>query len=195
MHDEQLERTTNGAGACFDKTLSELKKLDAGQWFDAQFAGEHIPTLQEVFDLLGHTMLLNIEIKGKSAEIGMEAKVVECVRRNQAIERVIVSSFNWASLRRVRELEPCIRIGLLYRQPVADSQLTTLNAEAIHPQWNLVDEGLMARAHARGQQVNVWTVNEEADMRRMIALGVDAIITNFPQRLRTMLHIRAYQNR
>lgn len=196
IHDERVDRTTNGRGRVADLTLAELKALDAGSWFDPRFSGERIPTLQETFDLIGAEMLLNIELKsmvrqahpaGAGGDDGLAAAVVECARRNGRIASVLVSSFDFSALRRVRALDPRLRIGLLFDAPLDDTSVADLKAEAVHPRWSLVTEQLVEQAHARGQQVNVWTVNEPDAMRRMAALGVDAIMTNFPHVLKTVL--------
>ncbi|MEP7199675.1 MAG: glycerophosphodiester phosphodiesterase family protein, partial [Chloroflexota bacterium] len=124
IHDDTVDRTSDGHGLVNALTLAELKRLDVGRWFGAQFAGERIPTLQDVFDLLGRQMLLNIEIKSKSGvttddgDNGLIAKVVECVQRNGMGDCVLISSFNFASLRRVRQLDPTLRIGALYSRPL-----------------------------------------------------------------------------
>jgi glycerophosphoryl diester phosphodiesterase len=191
IHDDTLERTTDGQGEVAMRTLAELKQLDAGRWFDPGCAGERIPTLQEVIDLLGNQMLLNIEIKSKSGDSGdLPNRVVECIRRNHLERTVLLSSFNLETLRHVRYTAPELSIGVLYSHPLGEDELAGLRVEALHPRWTLADERLLQRAHAAGQQVNVWTVDEETDMRRMIALGVDAIITNFPQRLASILRER-----
>ncbi|MBI5879481.1 MAG: glycerophosphodiester phosphodiesterase [Chloroflexi bacterium] len=190
IHDDALERTTNGHGRVSDYTLAELQALDAGGRFDARFAGERIPTLDEVFALPGRPLALNIEIKLEPAlkeDTGLEQAVVDCIRRNRAESRVLISSFNWHALRRIRRIAPDLRIGVLYAHPIDEAEVADLRAEAMHPRWSLVDAEFVQRVHARGQQVNVWTVNEEADMRRMIALGIDTLMTNFPQRLKPIL--------
>lgn len=188
IHDDAVDRTTDGHGSIAAMTLAEIKKLDAGSRFDSRFSGERIPTLQEVLDLLGTQMLLNIEIKSKSAEAGaLEEKVVEVVRRNALEAHVILSSFNPVSLRHVRTLAPDLRIGYLFERVQDPAVVAELQPEALHPHWKLVTPELIAEAHAQGRQVNIWTVNEECDLRQMIALGVDAIITNWPQRLGALL--------
>ena len=188
IHDHTLERTTDGRGAVATHTLAELKQLDAGRRFDAQFAGERIPTLQEVIDLLGDPMYLNIELKaGYGQAEALPARVVECVRRNGCQARVLLSSFELDALRRVRAIAPELAIGVLYSSPPDPAQVAALHPEALHPEWKLAGKELISSAHAAGRQVNVWTVNAEADMRSLIALGVDAIITNYPQRLAALV--------
>ena len=189
IHDDRLERTTNGRGLVAAHTLAELKTLDAGSWFDARFAGQAIPILQDVFDLLGNQMLLNIEIKSKSGTPGgeLEEKVAGCVRRNQLEPYVLISSFNPASLAHIQTVAPELRVGYLFEGQVDGAVIAQLRPHALHPGWRVVSGELVERAHAAGQRVNVWTVNEERDLRSMVEMGVDGIVTNFPQRLAAIL--------
>ncbi len=196
IHDYTLDRTTDGSGLVKEHSLAELKRLDAGSWFSADFAGEKIPTLQEVIDALDPAMLLNIEIKSESpATDGLEKAVVDVIARNNLYGRVLVSSFNPISLLRVKLADRRIPVGLLYMAdlPVYLSQgwfIPILLPEALHPSYDLVDEAYMEWAHRKGFKVNVWTVDEAADMERMIDLGVDGIITNRPELLTQILEER-----
>ena len=188
LHDDTLERTTNGQGFPTDYTLAELKALDAGRWFDAKFAGERIPTLPETFDVFKPhpSFLINIEIKSdERVDRSLADAVVAAIQRNALGAQVIISSFDVRMIQRVRQLAPKLRIAFLYSKPY-DFHNLTFPVDALHPHWRLVDEALVQQAHARGQQVNVWTVNEPDDLRRMIAFGVDAIITNYPERLKAI---------
>lgn len=190
IHDDRLERTTNGTGRVAEHTLAEIQALDAGGRFDARFAGERIPTLEQVFALPGRPMAMNIEIKldpPLAEDTGLEQVVVDCIRRHRMEPRVLISSFNWHALRRIRRIAPDLRLGVLYGHAIDEAEVADLRAEAMHPRFTLVDAEMVKRAHGRGQQVNVWTVNEEADMRRMVELGVDTIMTNFPHRLAPLL--------
>lgn len=116
IHDFTVDGTTNGSGAVVEKTLTELQTLDAGSWFDAAFAGERIPTLQEVMDAVGHRLLMNIEIKlpFTLANTGLEAEVVRLIEDNGLVDRVLISSFHPLTLRRVKSLNRRIPTGLLY---------------------------------------------------------------------------------
>lgn len=194
IHDDTVDATTNGHGRVSAMTLAELKALDAGSWFDPRFAGERIPTLQEVFDAVGHRLLINVEIKVEAGyhPPAQEAETVRLIEDNDMVERVIVSSFSIASLRRVRRLNPHIALGLLYARvetPLfpALARLLGTPFEALHPEFGLVTPRYMAGARRRGLPVNAWTVNEVEQMRRLIELGVDGIITNYPDRLRALL--------
>lgn len=196
IHDYTLDRTTDGNGLVKEHSLAELKRIDAGSWFSADFAGEKIPTLQEVIDALDPAVLLNIEIKSESpATDGLEKAVVDVIARNNLYGRVLVSSFNPISLLRVKLADRRIPVGLLYMAdlPVYLSQgwfIPILLPEALHPSYDLVDKAYMEWAHRKGFKVNVWTVDEAVDMERMIDLGVDGIITNRPELLTQILEER-----
>jgi glycerophosphoryl diester phosphodiesterase len=194
LHDATVDRTTGGTGRVSTLLLAELKHLDAGAKFNSKFAGERIPTLEEIFDAVSDRLILNIELTNyASRDDGLELKVIDLVARRNLADRVMVSSFNPLSLRKVKQAAPHIACGLLYspdnpiylRQTWGAPLIPDL--EARHPEYSLVDADFVRTCHARGQKVNVWTVNEEADMRRMIGAGVDAIMTDRPFALKQLL--------
>lgn len=194
IHDDTVDATTNGHGRVSQMTLAELKALDAGSWFAPNFAGEGIPTLEEVFETVGHRLLINVEIKVEKGHHPpeQEAETVRLIEDHGLVDRVIISSFNPVSLRRVRKLNPHIALGLLYAQAETNlfpfiATLMGTRYKALHPQFTLVNPQYMQKARDRGLYVNVWTVNKAQDMHSMLALGVDAIITNYPDTLRDVL--------
>jgi glycerophosphoryl diester phosphodiesterase len=193
IHDFTVDATTDGQGPVKDKTLAELKELDAGSWLDARFAGQRIPTLQEVIVEIGHQLLLNIELKTKGlGSAGLVAEVVRLIEDHNLVHRAIVSSFNPLALRRVKRLNPHICSGLLYYFDLPAHLIRTLllllaDPDALHPEKRLVTQEYMTWAKERGYRVNAWTVDEPAEMKRLIALGVDGIITNRPDVLRKVL--------
>jgi len=195
MHDATVDRTTDGSGRVSDLTLVELKRLDAGSKFDPQFAGERIPTLEEVIDAVGDHLLINVELTNyESRGDGLELKVVDLIAKNGLADRVMVSSFNPLGLRKVKRAAPHIVCGLLTRPGLKFTLRRLLLAplipglDARHPHFSMIDANIVRKVHARGQKVNTWTVNEEADMRRMIDVGADAIITSRPDVLKRMLN-------
>ncbi len=199
IHDYTLDKTTDGTGAVKDYSLAELKQLDAGYWFAENFTGERIPTLQEVIDALDPSVLINIEIKSESpATDGLEDAVVQAIAGNNLYHRVIVSSFNPISLLRVKLADKRIPVGLLYAPDLPDYLsegwfISILRPEALHPRYDMVDEAYMAWANRKGFRVNVWTVNEVADMNRLLDLGVDGIITDHPDLLLQLLQERGLE--
>lgn len=181
IHDDTVDRTTDGHGPVSGLALAELKRLDAGARFGVQFAGERIPTLAEVFALMGDRCALNLEIKAR----GAEPALCESIRTHGALASALVSSFDWAALEIVRHLEPRARIAPLASQWPARllGAATEIGAAAINPRADLVTEDLCIAAHQRNLSVNAWTVDEASEMRRLIACGVDGIMTNYPERL------------
>ena len=194
IHDDTVDRTTDGSGPVRQKTLAELKALDAGAKFDARFAGERIPTLQEVFDLVaGNRAFVNVEIKTESLKgDGLEERLVALIRRYGLGERLLISSFNPFALWRMRRLAPDLSLALLYaehqRVYLRDRWFAFLSRpDALNPSFHMATQEHVRWAKAKGYRLYVWTVDEEPEMRRLIALGVDGMITNKPDLLRQVL--------
>jgi glycerophosphoryl diester phosphodiesterase len=193
IHDFALETTTDGEGRVCEQSLRELKQLDAGSHFDPAFAGQRIPTLQEVIDTVGHRLLFNIELKTDSLrDDGLAAEVVRTIEENHLLDRVIISSFNPLALRWVKQLNPWIATGLLY---APDSPILLrrpwlrylIRFDAMHPHHSAADSRYVRWARRRGYRVNVWTVDDPGDMWQLMRRGVDVIITNRPDLLRQVL--------
>ena len=192
IHDFQVDGTTDGRGLVRDKTLAELRELDAGGWFDPAFAGERIPTLQEVIDTVGRHLLLNIELKVRGQkDDGLAAAVVRAVEANSLVDRVVLSSFSRLAIRRVRQLNARIPIGYLYSfDPLLTHRpwpQSLVRPDAVHPWHKLIDERYVRWAREQGYRIHTWTVDSPGDMRRLIDMGVDIVITNYPDLLRAML--------
>jgi glycerophosphoryl diester phosphodiesterase len=193
MHDATVDRTSDGEGRVSDLTLAELKQLDAGRTFDARFAGERIPTLDEVFDAIGDRLIVNVELTNYTTRgDGLEDRVVDLIVRRGLLERAMVSSFNPASLRRVKHIAPQVVCGLLYAPGVREALRRMVprgsirGLEAHHPHHSLIDARLIRYMRKRNLRVNTWTVNEADEMRRLIDLGVDAIMTDRPDVMRRL---------
>ncbi len=190
IHDDTVDATTDGHGRVRDMTLPELKRLDAGSWFDPRFAGERIPTLEEVVEALGPHMVLNIELKGSSwRSEGLEQAVVNLVEEQHLDKRVILSSFNPWTVWRLHRLAPHLSIGLLYAPnrslPLRRAWLRPLvHPTTLHPHHSLVTPRYVTWAHAKGYRVYTWTEDDPTEMRRLMDMGVDGIITNRPDVLR-----------
>ena len=176
IHDYSVDATTDGQGKVAEMTLAQLKQLDAGSWFAPDFAGERIPTLDEVFAAVGDKLLINVEIKASAP--GIESAVADCVRRHKLDSRVLVSSFDAAVLRRCQGVMSLPLAYLHFRPSLSATK--DLPVAALHPWRDLVDAGYMRRARELGCHVNVWTVNEAVRACELKALGVKAIITDDP---------------
>ena len=184
IHDETLERTTDGTGNVCDYTLAELRALDAGQ-------GERLPTLGEYLDMAKDTgIITNIELKNGIFEYeGMEALAIAEVRKRNMEDRIIFSSFNHYSIQRCLKLAPEIARAFLCGSWMIDmgEYLNRHEVQYLHPSMGSVCPSLVDELHEHGAKVNVWTVNKLDDMRHMINLGADGIITNEVELLNTLL--------
>lgn len=174
IHDATVDRTTDGNGRVADLTLEELKSLDAGK-------GESIPTLKEILDLVAGKTELVIEIKVTAAE----ADVIDAVKEAHFEDRVTITSFVHPVVRRVKELEPGIRTGVIfYGRPVCISRLALdALADVLCPHHTYVDLRMVREAREQGLRIYPWTVNRPEDMRRLIDMEVDGIVTDKPDAL------------
>lgn len=185
IHDQSVDRTTNGSGKVAEMPLSAMRELDAGSSFSEKFRGERIPALDEVFEAVGKRILINVELTNYATPFdALVPKVVELVRRHALEKRVLFSSFFPHNLRRARRLLPEVPRGLLTWAGWMGAWPRTFGwlapYQALHPYTTSVNARLVQRFHAAGRRVHVWTVNDEAEMRRLFALGVDGIFTDDP---------------
>jgi glycerophosphoryl diester phosphodiesterase len=189
IHDGTLDRTTTGTGAVADLTAEEIRQADAGSKFHTCFAGEKVPLLEEVFDLLPAEMLINVEIK--SGHPALPATLVALLKEKNRQETVVISSFDHKILRTVKDLDPGLRIGLLYAANVVDhcalALSTGTDVYSLHPEQMLIGRADIAQAVASSLQVYPWTADGEGEMLRLIKAGASGIITNFPGRLRSVI--------
>lgn len=185
-HDERVDRTTNGVGFIKDLTLKELKKLDAGSWYNKKYKGEKIPILNEVFELVkDKNILINIEIKsGPIIYDGIEKAIVELIEKYNIVEKVIISSFNHYSLVKIKKINNNVKTGILYIAGLVEPWVYAkrLNAEAIHPFFYSVVPEIVKGCKDNGIEINPFTVDESTHIKRMIKLGVTGLITNYPDR-------------
>ncbi len=184
IHDDTFDRTTNGTGHVRDLTLEQLQKLDAGD-------GEKIPSLIEVFERFGGKFLINIELKNYTSIFdALPIEVSKLVKSYGLEESVLISSFNPFNLGRVRKRLPDVVIGLITGINKAQYWAWRFfNYDALHPFFSDVDEKLVAALHTQNKQVNVWTVDDPEEIRRLAGLDVDGIITNDPLRTRRVLEV------
>lgn len=183
MHNLTVDETTHGKGALADKTLAELKALDAGSWYADAFAGESIPSLDEVFEALGKKLLVNVEIKSNFNSNGLEQAVADCIQRHQMQKRVIVSSFDPYALQRFKQELPYVIVGFLHgpaTQVDAEALMSGMPHQARHPHHSIIDETYMRWARENDYYINTWTVNSPQRARELQRLGVNCVITDKP---------------
>jgi glycerophosphoryl diester phosphodiesterase len=183
-HDAELERI-GGRGEIADASLAEVRALDAG-------GGERVPTLDELLDRFGARIPLNLELKqgSRGPYAGLPAETVAAVRARGLERRTLYSSFYDGVLHELRRVDPEARIALLLscRSPAAWlERARALRAEAVNPELPLVDRAFVERAHGEGLAVYVFTVDPLPEMERLLALGVDGLFTNVPDRMRRLV--------
>lgn len=172
IHDDTIDRTTNGKGQVKNLSYEELRQFDAG-------FGEPVPLLTDVLEQFGMRCLLNVELK----DTGIAADVKKLILERRLERYVIVSSFNWEDL---EQFPPEIPIALLSsRLANLVTAARDLRASAIHPRSDLVCGTLISTARDVGLSINVWTVNDPAEIAHFHGLGVDGIFTDFPERCST----------
>lgn len=188
IHESLLDRTTDGRGLVKDYPLDALRRLDAGRWLGERFAGERIPTLAEALEVLRSVRVI-VEIKnGPVYYPGIAARVADTVRA-VGHRAVTVSSFDHPVLLEVRQAAPDLSTAALYMGRFTDPlwPARETGADVLQPYWAWITPDLVEAAHAAGLRVEAWTVDEPHHARFVIDLGVDGIITNFPDRLRALL--------
>lgn len=185
-HDFRVDRVTNGTGLVSQLTVAQLRELDAGQ-------GEYVPTLDEVFELLGPGVLVNVELKNWDwRDKGLETAVADRIQSHNRERQVLVSSFNPFALRRARRhLTRSTSLALIRERGWLQYSYLLAQGQADHPHHSLVNERYMAWSRRRGYRVHVWTVDDPAEARRLAALGVHGLITNKPESIRVSLEREA----
>ena len=190
-HDERIDRVSDGSGLISSMTLKDIK-MHLFNLTHPEYTQAKAPTLEEVIDLLKPTGLkINIELKNSRLPyIGMEEICLNLVEKTGMSERIIYSSFNHYSLQIIKRINPKAVCGLLYDcclfKPA--EYLSKTGMDALHPHYSalLMNPEEYQQAKEQGGLVNVWTVNDDRDMRKVLDFGADILITNYPDRARVV---------
>jgi glycerophosphoryl diester phosphodiesterase len=189
IHDDSVERTTNGKGNVRDLTFQQLRNLDAGSWFHDSFAGQKIPTFDEVLDRYIEKCGLLIELKSPALYPGIEQKVFDALASRGLIEnrqtKVIVQSFDTHSMKRFHEIAPAIPIGVLVKfrpKGISNAQLDEYKTYAnyVNPNKRLVSKKLIARIHEHDMKIIPYTIRDRKTAKAFLQLDLDGITTDFP---------------
>jgi len=186
IHDPTLNRTTNGTGWVRDHTLAEIKRLDAGKFKHAKYAGQQVPTLAEVIHQTPVDLKLFIELKAGSIHYpGIEADLIQALKTERALDRTQISSFDHHGLKLIHELDPHIELGMLFSDNPVDpvAMARACGATALHPFYLWVQPPMVMAARAAGMKVNVWTVNDPVPIALLKQIGVDGVFSDYPDRL------------
>lgn len=191
IHDEMVNRTTNGHGLVKDYNYSELSKLDAGSWFSKEYSSLRIPTLEEFLLFASDkNLIINLEIKSGVIQYdGIEKRIIELVYKYNLQSRVILSSFNHYSAVKCKEIAPEIKTGLLYMEGLykPEKYARTAGADALHPYFYALNGEVAREIKKEGLMINTFTVNDTNYMKYFLELELDGIITNYPDKLSSIM--------
>lgn len=191
IHDESIDRTTNGKGLVVDYTYDQLKEFDASYIYTGKFGFNKIPTLREYFNLIkGTNIITNIELKtGIFEYVGIEEKVFNLIKEFKLEDRVIISSFNHYSVLRMKALAPNIKCGFLTETWILNPGKYTKDncIECYHPHFAILTPDIVKSLKTFGIEINTWTVNKEDEIRDLISKKVDILIGNFPDLTKRIL--------
>lgn len=187
-HDRTLERTAGVTGRVDQWPFADLRALDVGAWFAPEYVGVRMPTPEEVVETVGDRLLLNFELINDTPRLnGIEILAVQFFQRLKLWERAMISSFNPRVLAAIHKLEPRICLGLIWA-PFLPWYLRhgwwryLFHVDALHPYYEQVTSTFVRRAHGHGWRVHTWTVNQPEHIRDTIAMGVDILHTDYPDR-------------
>jgi len=191
IHDETIDRTSDGKGFVKDMTLAELRSFDFGSWLSDEFRGETIPTLHEVLDVFSETAHhINIELKSDIFPYeGMAGKVVALVQKMKLDSRVVISSFDHEAVRAVKKIAPHIETAALFMEVLVDplDYIRNIPADALHISLPSAARPSMRKVVEDGMDVRVFTVNEVKYAEALKKIGVTAIFTDYPKKM--MIHM------
>ena len=204
-HNYSIDKTSNGKGLIAQMTLEALRSYDFGSYFSQKFEGTKIPTLDEFLELVAESSLqvLNIELKSpKENETNIVFETINAVKEHGLFDRLLISSFDPALLAEAKRVDPKTRTGFLYSpnskvtfKIIHRNMLTVakeIGADALHPFSLYVNKALVDAAHDAGMEINVWTVNSPKSVLRMAALGVEGLITDYPDVVRGVLEAHGW---
>jgi glycerophosphoryl diester phosphodiesterase len=190
FHDLRVERTTNGFGPLRDLTLEQVQQLDAGSWYGSDFAGERVPTFEEVVALARESgTRIFPEVKDPRFYPGIEERMAAVIAANGYEDNTIVQSFDMGSLERLREANPRLKLAALYTATAPLRGDPPAGVTVVGPPWEMVgsDPNLVRDAHAQSRLVVVWSVDTPAPIRSLLDARVDGIITSRPDVVRAIL--------
>lgn len=189
MHDSNLKRTTGVNKNIWQVSYDRIKELDAGGWFSADFAGEQVPTLEEVIKEIGPLVKLNIEIKYNKRERGLTEAVVDIIERNRFEDRCIVTSSDYSVLSEVKKLNSDIKTGYVLSAAYG-AYYSISYVDVISINYSFVNKALVDSVHRYGKELYVWTVNAPSIVKSLANMGVDNIITDNPVMAREAVYSR-----
>ncbi|HDX9610156.1 TPA: glycerophosphodiester phosphodiesterase [Bacillus toyonensis] len=207
MHDETVNRTTNGKGLVKEHTLEEMKQLNAGSFFNEkypnlakkEFENAKVPTLKEIIETFGHNANYYIETKSPDEYPGMEEKLLEIIKYYQISDKVIIQSFSEESLQKIHSLHaniPLVQL-LSYKKAVQVNELELEKYKTycigLGMNYKYIDSAYVKKIKKHGLEVHPFTVDNEKDMKKLLSWRVDGMFTNYPDRLHSILDLKNHE--
>ncbi len=189
MHDAKVRRTTNGKGRISGLSSAELQKLDAGSWFGEKYADEPIPVLKNVLTLARGKATLNIEVKYDGQQDGMLQQVISSIYDTGFEKDCVLTSFDFPLVDEIKRLAPELAVGYIFSRRGLRAKSFKAAVDILSVHFTLVSKKFLRKSHKAGKKVFVWTVNSKWMMHHMCKLGVDGIITNYPDRLAAVIEL------
>ena len=185
IHDDTVDRTTNGSGLVKSYTMDQLKKLDAGSWFNQQYTNERIPTLQEILERYSQRIGILIEIKHPKRQIGIEKAVVDIINRFAYSRHIMVQSFDNAALQRVKAYAPSLRTAFIIKPSafkLTKRKLAgySLFADCLNMKKTMINRWWIDCIHSFGMDVFIWTVKDQKTADRIKTYPIDGVVTDHP---------------
>lgn len=186
-HDQTLKKFGKNT-AIENLAYSEILNTDAGQWFDLRYAGERIPTLEDIIQIANNNIKLNIELKIYNSNSPLPDAVVKLIEDNDFINSCIITSFSQKAIERVKQINPKIKTGLIIKsQKQININFLNSDINVISIKSSAVNANFVRQTAKYNKEVHVWTVNDEKEMSRMLKAGVNNIITDHPDKLRNLM--------
>jgi len=190
IHDDTVDRTTGGTGRVKDMTWQELSALDAGTWYDKKFAGEKLPLLQQVLDLVDGKLTINVEIKNcPTVYPGIENDLIKMLDQYKYPDKIVISSFDHQIIHNIHQKTKRYKLALLGDSIVFNlpAYADSVGAKCWNPDFDCVRTDSVKAAHDHDLEINTWTVNKAEDWQHACDLHVDTIITDDPEGLKSFL--------
>ena len=189
FHDSDFMKLAGVDLKIWNATMTDLKNIDIGSWFGAEFKNERVPTLGEILDQCRGKIGVNIELKYYGHDKQLEQRVVDIVESHEMVDSIVVMSLKMDAVRKMKSIRPRWKVGLL--MSVSAGNLKKINADFLAVNAGFADRSFTMAAHRSGKEVYAWTVNDAATMSVMIGRGVDGLITDKPALARSVLQQRA----
>lgn len=187
FHDKSMKRLAGVDKEIWQLNINEIQKLEVGSWFNGKFNGEPIPKFEDVIDSINGKIKLNIELKTNGHDKQLAERTLYIVNKKNFGKNCFFTSFSYSQIKKIKELDGSIKTGLIFKTMPDSIDVFNSDFEILSVHFSLVDREFVEKAKSHGKEVHVWTVNEEEEMKRLVDLEVNSLITNYPDKARRII--------